>query len=111
MRIDLAVSLGLSAILVTGVAGASAFGAIKGGADHGQDQAAMVLQSNHVSLAQAVSAAERQLGAYAYKVAVDFQAGQPRIVVGTDGPTGFQTVSVDARDGQVVASHAGAEAD
>jgi len=69
------------------------------------------LQGTSLTLPQAIATAEQQTGGKAFDAGVSIEHGKPRIVVETNGPKGVQTVSVDARSGQVVDSHSGGEAD
>jgi uncharacterized membrane protein YkoI len=72
---------------------------------------ATALDGAPTSLAQAIATAERQTGGHAYDAGVDLAGGRTRIIVETNGPQGVQTVTLDARSGQVVGTHAGAEPD
>ena len=65
------------------------------------------LQGNKLTLSQAIAIAEHQTGGKAYDAGVDVDHGKPRVVVETNGPTGVQTVIIDAQSGQVVGGHAG----
>lgn len=106
MRIDIVLPLTLSALLMTATLGGSVLAA---GQD--EDREAAALQGAKVSLVQAIGTAERQTGGQAYDAGVDTKGSQVRIVVETNGPKGVQTVSVDAQNGQVVATHEGGEED
>lgn len=105
-RIDVIIPLILSAILVTGTIGGSAFAA---GQD--EDQEASALQGAKVTLVQAIGMAEQQTGGQAFDAGVSTAGGQTRIAVETNGPKGVQTVTIDAQSGQVVGAHAGGEPD
>jgi uncharacterized membrane protein YkoI len=94
-------AIALAGILVLGVAG-PALGGTKGEA---QEQTA--LQGTTLTLSQAIAIAEHQTGGKAYDAGVDVDHGKPRVVVETNGPSGVQTVIIDAQSGQVVAAHAG----
>jgi uncharacterized membrane protein YkoI len=94
-------TIALAGILILGVAGA-ALGGTKGEA---QEQNA--LQGTTLTLSQAIAIAEHQTGGKAYDAGVDVDHGKPRVVVETNGPSGVQTVIIDAQSGQVVAAHAG----
>ena len=98
-------------IATLALAGLLATGAVAGAAAGSEDREAAALQGAKVSLTQAIATAEQQTGGKAYDAGVDVKGGQTRIVVETNGPKGVQTVSIDAQSGQVVGSHAGAEAD
>jgi uncharacterized membrane protein YkoI len=91
----------LVGILFIGVAGL-ALGGSKGEA---QEQTA--LQGTTLTLSQAIAIAEHQTGGKAYDAGVVVDHGKPRVVVETNGPTGVQTVIIDAQSGQIVAAHAG----
>ena len=99
-------TLALAGLLATGAVAGTAVAAAGS-----EDREATALQGAKVSLTQAIATAERQTGGKAYDAGVDVKGGQTRIVVETNGPKGVQTVSIDAQSGQVVGSHAGAEAD
>ena len=91
----------LAGVLFIGVAG-SALGGARGEA---QEQTA--LQRTTMTLSQAIAIAEHQTGGRAYDAGVVVDHGKPRVVVETNGPTGVQTVIIDAQSGQVVGGHAG----
>ncbi len=95
-----------AALLVTGSIGGAALAA-----NHDNDREATVLQGARVTLVEAIGTAEQTTGGRAYDAGVDTKAGQVRIVVETNGPKGVQTVAIDSQSGQVVATHAGGEAD
>ena len=106
MKLDIAIPAALAAMLAAGsIAGTAHAG------DRGAGQEATALQGARTTLAEAIATAERQTGGQAYDAGVDTKGGQVRIVVETNGPKGVQTVSVDARSGQVVAAHGGGEED
>lgn len=104
MNTKLIASLALAGMVTAGTLSGAAFAA-------GEDREANALQGAKVSLTQAIASAEQQTGGRAYDAGVDIKGGQTRIVVETNGPKGIQTVAIDAQSGQVVASHAGGEAD
>jgi uncharacterized membrane protein YkoI len=91
----------LVGILFIGVAGL----AIGGSKGEAQEQTA--LQGTTLTLSQAIAIAEHQTGGKAYDAGVVVDHGKPRVVVETNGPTGVQTVIIDAQSGQIVAAHAG----
>ena len=94
-------TIALAGILILGVAG-PALGGTKGEAQ-GQN----ALQGTTLTLSQAIAIAEHQTGGKAYDAGVDVDHGKPRVVVETNGPSGVQTVIIDAQSGQVVAARAG----
>lgn len=106
MRLDIVIPTTLAAMLVVGSLTGAAYAD-----DHDAGQEATALQGARTTLAEAIATAERQTGGQAYDAGVDKKGSQVRIVVETNGPKGVQTVSVDAQDGQVVATHEGGEED
>ncbi len=98
-------TLAVAALLAAGAVAGTAIAA------DNEDQEATALQGAKVSLTQAIATAEQQTGGKAYDAGVDAKGGQARIVVETNGPSGVQTVSIDAQSGQVVGGHAGGEED
>ena len=99
-------SFALAGLLATGALAGTAFAA---GSD--EQQEATALQSAKVTLPQAIATAEQQTGGKAYDAGVDLKGGVARIAVETNGPKGVQTVIVNAQNGKVVGTHAGAETD
>jgi uncharacterized membrane protein YkoI len=93
--------IALASILFIGVAGP----ALAGASRERQEQTA--LQGTAMTLSQAIAIAEHQTGGKAYDAGVVVDHGKPRVVVETNGPTGVQTVIIDAQSGQVVGGHAG----
>ena len=79
--------------------------ALAGASREAQEQKA--LQGTALTLSQAIAIAEHQTGGKAYDAGVVVDHGKPRVVVETNGPTGVQTVIIDAQSGQVVGGHAG----
>lgn len=106
MRINIALSLAMAAVLMTATVGGAALAADRDG-----DRKATALQGAKVSLTQAIATAEQQTGGQAYDAGVDAKGGQTRIAVETNGPKGVQTVTIDAQSGQVVGTRAGDEQD
>ena len=106
MRIDIALPLAMTAILMTATLGGAAIAA-----GDNEDREATALAGAKVPLAEAIATAEQQTSGKAYDAGVDVKGGQTRIVVETNGPKGVQTVSIDAQSGQAVGGHAGGEAD
>ena len=96
----------LAALLITGSLAGAAFAASRE-----IDSEATALQGAKVTLVEAIGTAEKTTGGRAYDAGVDTKGGQVRIVVETNGPKGVQTVAIDSQSGQVVATHAGGEAD
>ena len=106
MKPDIAIPTALTAMLAVGSVTGTAYAS---GRDAGQE--ATALQDARTTLAEAIATAERQTGGQAYDAGVDTRGSQIRIVVETSGPKGVQTVSVDAQNGKVVATHDGGEKD
>jgi uncharacterized membrane protein YkoI len=94
-------AIALAGMLLIGVAGP----ALGGTKSEAQEQTA--LQGTALTLSQAIAIAEHQTGGKAYDAGVVVDHGKPRVVVETNGPTGVQTVIIDAQSGQVVGGHAG----
>ena len=94
-------AIALAGTLFIGVAGPAFAGASR----KAQEQTA--LQGTAMTLSQAIAIAEHQTGGKAYDAGVVVDHGKPRVVVETNGPTGVQTVIIDAQSGQVVGGHAG----
>jgi uncharacterized membrane protein YkoI len=78
---------------------------LAGASREAQEQSA--LQGTTLTLSQAIAIAEHQTGGKAYDAGVVVDHGKSRVVVETNGPTGVQTVIIDAQSGQVVGGHAG----
>lgn len=96
----------LAALLITSSLAGTAFAA-----NREIDPEATALQGAKVTLVEAIGTAEQTTGGRAYDAGVDTKGSQVRIVVETNGPKGVQTVAIDGQSGQVVATHAGGEAD
>jgi uncharacterized membrane protein YkoI len=95
-----------AAVALAGILFLGATGPVLAGASReAQEQAA--LQGTTLTLSQAIAIAEHQTGGKAYDAGVVVDRGKPRVVVETNGPTGVQTVIIDAQSGQVVGGHAG----
>ena len=94
-------AIALAGILFLGAVGP----ALAGAGGEAQEQTA--LQGLAMTLSQAIAIAEHQTGGKAYDAGVIVDHGKPRVVVETNGPTGVQTVIIDAQSGQVVGGHAG----
>jgi uncharacterized membrane protein YkoI len=94
-------AIALAGILVLGVAGP----ALAGAKNEAREETA--LQETSLTLSQAIAIAEHQTGGKAYDAGVAVDHGKSRVVVETNGPTGVQTVIIDAQSGQVVGGHAG----
>ena len=80
-------------------------------ANAGEQQEAIALKGAKVSLIQAITTAEQRTGGQAYDAGADVGGGAVRIAVETNGPGGIKTVTIDARTGKIVSTHAGGEAD
>jgi uncharacterized membrane protein YkoI len=98
-------AIALAGLLFTGIAGPAL------AATSGEAQEETALQGDKLTLSQAIAIAEHQTGGKAYDAGVDVDHGKPRVVVETNGPTGVQTVIIDAQSGQVVGAHPGGEPD
>ncbi len=72
---------------------------------------ATALQGVKITLTEAIAIAEQRTGGQAFDAGADVKSGSPRIAVETNGSHGIQTVTVDARSGQVISIHAGGEQD
>ena len=95
-----------AAIALAGILFLSGTGhGLAGASREAQEQTA--LQETSLTLSQAIAIAEHQTGGKAYDAGVVVDHGKPRVVVETNGPTGVQTVIIDAQSGRVIGGHAG----
>lgn len=78
-------------------------------ADHQDQSEAQIMQTAKVSLAQAITTAERQTGGKAFDAGVDNENGTPRITVTVVGANGVQTVLIDPASGGVTGTRAGSD--
>ena len=76
-----------------------------------EQQEATALQGAKVSLIQAITTAEHRTGGQAYDAGADVVGGAPRIAVETNGREGIKIVTIDARTGRIISTHAGGETD
>ena len=103
-------SLALTHLLAATLLAATLPGAAQAASSDEKRESA-ALDGAKVSLSQAIAIAEQRTGGHAFDAGVDVAHGQVEIAVETNGPTGVQTVVVDAGSGRVVAAHAGGEPD
>ena len=93
----------LAALVLAGVAGASAYA--KEGREDSRDAAA--LSSIKITLQQAIATAEQQANGRAVSADIEHDKNVTLIEVEVAGPQGVKTVSVDAQSSQVTANRAG----
>ncbi|WP_428484779.1 PepSY domain-containing protein [Rhodopila sp.] len=98
-------AIGLAGVLLLGFAGPTL------AATNNEAREETALQGTRITLSQAISAAEQQSGGKAFDAGADVVHGKPRVVVETNGPTGVQTVIIDAQSGQIIGGHKGGETD